>query len=106
MMSMTRWVALACCLGLTACNATTAPPYVYVRASDGKPVTDQVKFLDDKTICIGESDKMAEPPASNNAFTGYDQRVSYLTRKDNVVRSCMLEKGYRLVPATLQPAVN
>jgi hypothetical protein len=82
--------------------------YVYTKL-DNTPVVDQVKFGDDKTICLAEMNKAdvsGTVVSSNNVFIDADNRVARAGRLDKIMEACMLVKGYRLKAVTIEASVR
>jgi len=82
--------------------------YVYTKL-DHTPVVDQVKFGDDKTLCLAEMNKAdvsGTVVSSNNVFIDANNRVERAGRLDKIMEACMLGKGYRLKAVTVEASVR
>jgi hypothetical protein len=78
--------------------------FVYTKL-DGAPVIDQVKFADDKTLCLAEMDKADVSGTvipDRNVFIEAQNQAQRTGKLDRIMEACMLQKGYRLKAVAIQ----
>jgi hypothetical protein len=98
---MRKLATAAVCVMLTAC--ATAPPQVFIRAdgqrSIGDPALEQQYTLD-SSACVGEMAKanMSGTVIADGGLAGLSAAIERNQEASVVLRGCMAQKGYLLVP--------
>jgi hypothetical protein len=97
-----------CLFAAMVCGCVQKQQYVYTKL-DGTVVTDQVKFHDDKTFCLAEMDRAdvaGTVVPDRNVFIEANNKAERAGKLDRIMEACMLQRGYRLKPVTIQAATQ